>query len=116
MLSASAAALLAFHPQPLILDNLVLERARTIDGKQVLVSFLSGNRSKPGTARPGLHPRQTGEVKCAAFRYNAESSHARIAFSWDGESSSRTRCPELAHIRCGVVGLSYFSCQYSQKS
>jgi hypothetical protein len=42
MISAIVAALLAYHPQPLPLDNISIELARTMDGKRVLVSLLVG--------------------------------------------------------------------------
>jgi hypothetical protein len=38
-----ALTLLAFHPQPLTLDNLGLDRGRILDGRRVLVSLLVGN-------------------------------------------------------------------------
>lgn len=40
MLTSIALTLLACHPQPISLDNISLERARTLDGKRVLVSLL----------------------------------------------------------------------------
>jgi hypothetical protein len=42
MLAIIALTILAFQPRPLALDNLGLDRARTLDGKRVLVSFLVG--------------------------------------------------------------------------
>jgi hypothetical protein len=42
VLSTIAAVLLAFHPQPLALDNLGLDRTRTLDGQRVFVSILVG--------------------------------------------------------------------------
>jgi hypothetical protein len=40
MLSTIALFLIAFHPQPLPLDNLSLNRAHTLDGKRVLATIL----------------------------------------------------------------------------
>jgi hypothetical protein len=40
VLSTIALTFLTFHPQPLPLDNLSLDRARILDGKRVLVSIL----------------------------------------------------------------------------
>jgi hypothetical protein len=51
MLTTIALTLLAFHPQPLVFDNLSLERSRTLNVKRVLVALLV---TKPPYAFKGL--------------------------------------------------------------
>jgi len=63
------AALLTFHTRPIPLDNLGIDRARTMDGKRILVSLLAGKPpyAVKGSTIIGSDDRQDGIERTAVL-------------------------------------------------